>query len=222
MKRKFLFALGLSLTITATSFAQVSGSPEVPKNYKPEPKELLPMPGELTDEMIFPVLGKYEYATEDSVIEVTITRDGENKGTVWVNGMPQGRFKADLRNSPATYKIAAQKTLINEIIEDSAAVQVADETEQSDARYSGNSIKEGTLLFDSTSNKLYVNLGHKFNEEEPAAVFPELQVTGEENEATVAEEPATATKNKDKKEAELAGTNYVLTKITELAAASID
>ncbi|MCH5688286.1 hypothetical protein LWM68_30920 [Niabella sp. W65] len=65
MKKNFLLAAVLSLTIAATSFAQVSTTPEVPRNYKPQPKELAPMPGELTDEMIFPVLGKYDYVNKE-------------------------------------------------------------------------------------------------------------------------------------------------------------
>ncbi|ULT42494.1 hypothetical protein KRR40_02465 [Niabella defluvii] len=110
MKKNFLLAAVLSLTIAATSFAQVSTTPEVPRNYKPQPKELAPMPGELTDEMIFPVLGKYDYVNkEEKVASVTVTRDAENKGVVWINGMPQGKFKADLKQSPSTYKIPEQK-----------------------------------------------------------------------------------------------------------------
>ena len=59
MKRKSLLTVFLAFAITAVTFAQVSTTPEVPKNYKPQPKELLPMPDSLTDEGIFPVLGSF-------------------------------------------------------------------------------------------------------------------------------------------------------------------
>ncbi len=228
MKKNFLLAAVLSLTIAATSFAQTSATPEVPRNYKPQPKELAPMPGELTDEMIFPVLGKYDYVDKDgSVASVTITRDAENKGVVWVNGMPQGKFKADLKQSPGTYKIPVQKTLQNDVdgvvTADATAV---DATEKPAPRYSGKSLKEGTLIFDSASHKLYVNVGAKFDEENPAAIFPEMTaddsaamaVSAEEVDAT--QENAKKAEKKDKKKTSLAkGTNYVLTKVVEVAAA---
>ncbi|MCH5597263.1 hypothetical protein [Niabella ginsengisoli] len=184
MKRNFLLMVALSMSVATVSFAQVSTTPETPTNYKPKAKDLAPMPGELTDEMIFPVLGKYEYTdTEGSVAQVTITRDAENKGMVWVNGMPQGKFKADLRISPSTYKIPVQKTLQNDV--DSGVVVAETEettvasstTAKSDSRYSGKSLKEGTLVFDSTSNKLYINVGSKFDEENPVAIFPEMAVS---------------------------------------------
>lgn len=231
MKKNFLLAAVLSLTIAATSYAQTSATPEVPRNYKPQPKELAPMPGELTDEMIFPVLGKYDYVDKDgSVASVTITRDAENKGVVWVNGMPQGKFKADLKQSPGTYKIPVQKTLQNDVEGVATAdATAADATEKPATRYSGKSLKEGTLIFDSASHKLYVNVGAKFDEENPAAIFPEMTaddstamaVSVEEVDAT--QESAKKAEKKDKKKTSLAkGTNYVLTKVVEVAAAPVN
>ena len=232
MKKNFLLAAVLSLTIAATSYAQTSATPEVPRNYKPQPKELAPMPGELTDEMIFPVLGKYDYVDkEGAVASVTITRDAENKGVVWVNGMPQGKFKADLKLSPSTYKIPVQKTLQNDVdgvvaTDDDATT---DGTGKPSPRYSGKSLKEGTLIFDSASHKLYVNVGAKFDEENPAAIFPEMtaddstvmEVSAEEVDAT--QENAKKSEKKDKKKTSLAkGTNYVLTKVVEVAAAPVN
>jgi hypothetical protein len=229
MKKNFLLAAVLSLTIAATSFAQTSATPEVPRNYKPQPKELAPMPGELTDEMIFPVLGKYDYVDKDGeVASVTITRDAENKGVVWINGMPQGKFKADLKQSPSTYKIPVQKTLQNDI-DGAVATTATDATEKPAPRYSGKSLKEGTLIFDSASHKLFVNVGAKFDEENPAAIFPEM--TADDSTATVAsaeeveatQENAKKAEKKDKKKTSLAkGTNYVLTKVVEVAAAPVN
>ncbi len=230
MKKNFFLGVVLSLSIATTAFAQTSATPEVPRNYKPQPKELAPMPGELTDEMIFPVLGKYEYENKDGEIaSVTVTRDAENKGVVWINGMPQGKFKADLKQSPCTYKIPVQKTLQNDVAEVVATDEAgADATEKPAPRYSGKSLKEGTIIFDTASHKLYVNVGAKFDEENPAAIFPELTAAESETVAATEEvdttqETAKKTDKKDKKKAaSLAkGTNYVLTKVVEVAAAPV-
>lgn len=233
MKKNFLLMMVLSLTIATTSFAQVSATPEVPKNYKPQAKELAPMPGELTDAMIFPVLGKYDYTNkEGEVASVTVTRDAENKGVVWINGMPQGKFKADLKQSPAIYKIPVQKTLQNDVeaVESTETAVAADATEKSEPRYSGKSLKEGTLVFDTTTHKLYVNVGAKFDEENPTAIFPEMTAVDDSTAVVAAAEEVeaaegTAKKNekKDKKKVSLAkGTNYVLTKVVEVAAAPVN
>ncbi|WP_346238878.1 hypothetical protein ABDK00_005520 [Niabella insulamsoli] len=232
MKRNFLLTLAVSVSFTTASLAQVSTTPETPRNYKPQPKELAPMPGELTDEMIFPVLGQYEFTDkEGNVTPVTITRDSENKGVVWVNGMPDGKFKADLRVSPATYKIPSQKTLQNDI----ASVEASTETTRGVAaseqnRYSGKSLNGGTLLFDSASNKLYVNVGGKFDEENPTAIFPELMASDsvmynaaadmEENNA-VAKQDMPRKSDKKKEKAAHKGTTYILTKVVEMAAAPV-
>lgn len=235
MKRNYLLMMAFSISVATASVAQVSTTPEVPRNYKPQAKELLPMPGELTDEMIFPVLGRYEYAdNEGEISQVTVTRDGENKGVIWINGMPQGKFKADLKASPATYKIPVQKTLLNEAgeasSEEQAVAEDAAETAHSKARYSGKSLKEGTVIFDSVSNKLYVNIGARFNEEDPATVFPEIaetddmEVIATSNDNSDSSEVYATAKNADKKDkknkiTEEKGTNYILTKVVDLAAA---
>lgn len=227
MKKTLLSLVVFSTIISTTTLAQVSTSPEVPRNYKPHPKELLPMPGELTDQMIFPVLGHYEYTNADGQVAiVVISKDSAKKGTVWINGMPQGKFKADLRVSPATYKISAQKTLMNELQADVHTDGATEQTAQA-VRYSGMSIKEGTLLFDSTSNKLYINEGAKYNDEAPSAVFPEIGIADsttiqyQENETATALVVKNKKKNKDKKHIEK-GTNYVLTKMAEQAVAPVN
>ncbi|MGC4231927.1 MAG: hypothetical protein QM594_02865 [Niabella sp.] len=238
MKKNYLLMIAFSVSVTTASVAQVATTPELPRNYKPQAKELLPMPGELTDEMIFPALGRYEYAdSEGEVLQVTVTRDSENKGVIWINGMPQGKFKADLKASPATYKIPVQKTLQNEVVEEEATEEQEAATEEavgtgtahSKARYSGKSLNEGTVIFDSASNKLYVNIGGRFNEEDPAAVFPEIaeidvddmEVAAETTDSS--EEVIATAKNADKKDKKNKvadkGTNYILAKVVDLAAA---
>ena len=96
---------------------------------------------------IFPALGKYESATNADAASVTISLDAENKGLVWIEGLPQGKIKAMLRKSPATYKIPAQKT------ED------------------GKDVAEGTALFDKETNTLSIIIGKNYNAAEPTAAF---------------------------------------------------
>jgi hypothetical protein len=110
--------------------------------------QLLPMPQAMTLEKSFPVIGSYNLTTkEGTTVPVTITIDSASKGIVWVEGLPEGKFKAYLKRSPATYRIVAQKN---------------------DA---GKSIPEGTLIFDQTTNTLNVALGKKFDDVDPAAIF---------------------------------------------------
>lgn len=113
--------------------------------------------GQLTDEDYYPVLGRYESENPEAS-NVTISLDAENRGIVWIEGLPQGRIKAYLRKSPATYKIPEQKT------ED------------------GKEIKEGTLIFDKEVNALNIIIGKEYNMQDPASVFvvdetPEVEAT---------------------------------------------
>ena len=110
--------------------------------------QLQPMPGALTIEKTFPVIGSYQMnAADGSVKNVVITIDSVNRGIVWVEGLPEGKFKAYLKKSPGTYRIVSQK---------------AD---------NGKQVPEGTLLFDPATNVLNIALGKKFDETDPAAVF---------------------------------------------------
>ena len=101
----------------------------------------------MTTADIFPVIGQYESTSNPEAAHVTIMLDEQNKGLVWVEGLPQGKIKAMLRKSPGTYKIPAQKT------ED------------------GKDVAEGTLIFDKETNTLSINIGTLYNAEDPAAVF---------------------------------------------------
>lgn len=65
-------------------------------------------------------------------------------------GLPQGRVKATLRKSPATYKIPAQKL-----------------GEEKDAK----DIAEGVLIYDKDANVLNLCVGCTFNNEDPATAF---------------------------------------------------
>lgn len=109
--------------------------------------KLIPPKPALTTEDIFPVIGKYESAANTDAASVIITPDPENKGLVWVEGLPQGKIKAMLRKFPATYKIPAQQTENN--------IKVA----------------EGTLIFDKDANTLRISIGIPYNALEPATAF---------------------------------------------------
>ena len=99
-------------------------------------------------EDFLPVLGTYKTATSTPV---TIVVDESNVGIVWVEGLQQGRFKAMLRQSPATYKIPAQKS------------------------ESGKSVSEGTLVYNPDTREVKIAFG-AYNDENPVAVFEKSKV----------------------------------------------
>jgi hypothetical protein len=124
--------------------------------------KLLPMPEPLTAEKTFPILGSYtlnnsaaeatttvaaDSAVSASAPSLTVTLDSVSKGIVWIEGLPQGRIKAYLRQSPATYRILSQKT------------------------ENGKQIPEGTAIMDTATKTLNIALGAPYNESDPAAVF---------------------------------------------------
>jgi hypothetical protein len=96
---------------------------------------------------IFPATGQFESATNAEAAHITITLDEQNKGVVWIEGLSQGKIKAMLRRSPATYKIPAQKT------------------------EEGKEVAEGTLIFDKETNILSICIGKTFDMENPATAF---------------------------------------------------
>ncbi|MGJ7032899.1 hypothetical protein [Niabella hirudinis] len=222
MKKRSLLTFILAIAITLATFAQTS-TPEVPRNYKPQPKELLPMPDSITENEIFPVLGAFDLTDpKGTASHVTITRDSENKGIVWVNGLPQGKFKALIKDAPATYKIPAQKALANddamETTEEDAAT-----TKTKSKVVSGRSIQEGTLIFDKDANTLYLNIGNKYNEEQPAAVFPELNATAEDAAAVaeVTDDTAKKSQKATAKKPAIKGITYTGTK-TDIATSAME
>ena len=117
--------------------------------------KLLPMPEALTLEKTFPAIGQYQLSTAEAS-SVMITLDSSNKGIVWVEGLPQGRFKAYMKKAPSTYRIPAQKTA------------------------SGKSISEGTLIYDRDANVLNIAIGGGYNEADPSAIFPAVAVAAAE------------------------------------------
>lgn len=155
-----------SLTPTTTATAAVN---DKWNNWSPDKYKMLPMPEPLTNEKIFPVLGHFSVSAKNtsSISEatasatsassdVTITLDENNKGIVWVDGLPQGRIKAYLRKSPSTYMIPVQKT--------------ADDKE----------LSGGVMIYDKDANTLDVCIGCKYNSEDPAMAFTAPQPVVEE------------------------------------------
>jgi hypothetical protein len=96
----------------------------------------------LTNADIFPALGTFQ-GTENETVAVNITLDEENKGMVWVEGLPQGRFKAVMKKAPSTYKIPAQKS------------------------ESGVAIAEGSLHVNPETNELTILVGRSYDEKNP-------------------------------------------------------
>ena len=158
--KNIIFFVFAALLFTATAQAQNTVD-SIAAKYK-----LTPMPEPLTIEKTFPVLGTYQLTTgaDASVTTATtattttgtetattnnvvVSLDPENKGVIWVEGLPQGKFKAYLKKSPATYRVLAQKT------------------------ESGNSIPEGTLIYDPETKALNIALGKDYDEADPAAIF---------------------------------------------------
>jgi hypothetical protein len=148
------------------------------------------MPGQLTVEKIFPAIGKYEFTADGATnpTQVTVTLDPEVKGVVWVEGLPQGKFKALLRQSPATYKIPSQK---NE--ED-------------------KEVAEGTLIYDQDAKTLSVIIGQEYNVQDPASAFT-MPVEDEMANAEEMKVKTAKSKTKVKKEKKEKPTVYVATKI---------
>lgn len=143
---------GMSLSLLfMTASAQETWDPKknptvdsITSKYK---DKVVPAREPVTTNMIFPVLGQYESSVNTDASSVSISLDPQNKGMVWVEGLPQGKIKAMLRKSPSTYKIPAQKT------ED------------------GKEVAEGTLVYDKETNTLSICIGKPYNAEDPLAAF---------------------------------------------------
>lgn len=165
----FLFIAALFITASVNAQSTVDS---IRAKYT-----LQPMPEALTLEKAFPVLGTY-HLTTDTTSTITVTMDSASKGMVWVEGLPQGKFKAFLKQSPATYRITAQKT------------------------ESGTSVPEGTLIFDPSTNTLNVAIGKAYNEANPGEIFGTLTdaaATANADVANTGTQVKVKTKTKDSK-----------------------
>jgi len=131
-----------------------------------------------------------------------VTLDDQNKGIVWIDGLPQGRVKAVMKKSPATYKIPAQKT--------------AD----------GKDVPEGTLIYDKDTKIINVMLGRPFNDQDPASAFANASNdqsmananNNEQVKTPVTKTKGNKTKTEEKKEEEPAPWTFTGTKIEQVTA----
>jgi hypothetical protein len=143
-----VIALSLfSLTLNAQQTWEAKNNPTVDSiTAKYKDKEVVSKPVSTLQD-VFPVIGKYESATNPDAASLTINLDETNKGIAWIEGLPQGKVKAMLRKSPSTYKIPVQKT------------------------EEGKDVAEGTLIFDAATNTLRICIGKSFDAENPEAAF---------------------------------------------------
>lgn len=165
-------------TTSTDSTATMPVSKDKYNNWSADTYKMQPMPEGLTTEKIFPVLGSYQLTDKaGNAANVSITLDPENKGIVWISGLPEGTVKATLRRSPAVYKIPAQK--------------VGEDTTAKDAK----KIAGGVLIYDKDANVMNVCIGCTYNAENPAIAFEAPAA----EETTEADAPKKAKTSKSKK-----------------------
>ena len=148
----------------------------------------------LTTEQIFPVLGEFESSTNADAAHISVSQDPNNKGVIWITGLPQGKIKAMLRQSPATYKIPDQ---VNE---------------------EGKEVKGGTLIFDTETNNLSILLGKEYDAANPAVAFAPV----EEQPASevIVKDKGKKVKTKEPKEKKPVTWTYTGTKMVKETAAN--
>ena len=194
--------LGLSATVNAQTDSTVRpATNDKYNNWSSDQYKMQPMPDALTQDKIFPAVGRYDVTDKAGTqSSVTITLDEANKGYVWVDGLPQGRIKAILRKSPSTYKIPAQKL-----------------GEEKDAK----SIAEGVMIYDKEANVLNVCIGCTYNAENPTAAFTPADAATEDVATTETKTVKKATKTKTTtktKVAKVKPIHYSGTKVIEQTA----
>ena len=157
-----VIAFSFSAAVNAQQTWDPKKNPTVDSiNAKYADKIVPPRPA-LTIDQVYPVIGQYQSTVNMDASNVAVVLDEASHGIIWVTGLPQGKIKAMLKRSPATYRIPAQTG------ED------------------GKMIPEGTLIYDKDANVLNIVIGKPFNENDPGQVF--LPKTTDE---VVAEEPVT-------------------------------
>jgi hypothetical protein len=200
-------------------------------NWSADTYKMQPMPEALTTEKIFPVLGNYQLTDKEGTAStVTVTLDPSNKGIVWIEGLPQGKIKAALRKSPATYKIPSQP-----LGEEAMAAEMPAETEAKDVKKAktakevkaakAKELPEGVLIYDKDANVLNVCIGCKYNNEDPAIAFTPAETTepAATEEAEKAEKKTAKTAKKSKAKVEkIKPIHYTGTKVIETTAATTE
>lgn len=189
-------------------------------NWSADTYKMQPMPEALTNEKIFPVLGKYQLTDKDGATStVTVSLDPENKGLIWVEGLPQGKIKATLRKSPATYKIPVQP-LEGEA---TAEPEVTDTKVAKNAKAAkvvkAKELPEGVLIYDKDANVLNVCIGCSYKAEDPATAFATTEPAVDETEKAEKKTAKTAKKS-TAKVAKVKPVHYTGNKVIETTAAA--
>ena len=198
-------------------------------NWSADTYKMQPMPEALTTEKIFPVLGKYQLTDKEGTAStVTVMLDETNKGIVWIEGLPQGKIKATLRKSPATYKIPVQPLGEVAVAEEMPATDADVKADAKKAKTAkakevkAKELPEGVLIFDKDANVLNVCIGCKYNNEDPALAFTSTEATDaaatEEAEKAEKKTTKTAAKKSKAKVAKIKPVHYTGTKVIETAA----
>jgi hypothetical protein len=184
--------------------AEKPGSIDKYNNWSTDTYKMQPMPEALTTEKIFPVIGKYQITDKEGVASsVSVMLDPSNKGIVWIEGLPQGKMKATLRKSPATYKIPAQPL---------GEIAVVADVEANAAK----ELPEGVLIYDKDANVLNVCIGCKYNNEDPATAFSAAETVV----ANDMEKAAKTSKKSKVKIAKIKPVQYTGTKVIETTASA--
>ena len=194
-------------------------------NWSADTYKMQPMPEALTTEKIFPVIGKYQLTDKEGVSSsVSVMLDPSNKGIVWIEGLPQGKIKATLRKSPATYKIPAQQLGETEVATEVVAMdaKTAKNAKTTKNVKAAKELPEGVLIYDKDANVLNVCIGCKYNNEDPAIAFiPAESVVADDMEKTEKKTSKTAKSNKSKvKIAKIKPLHYTGTKVIETTASA--
>ncbi len=195
-------------------------------NWSADTYKMQPMLEALTTEKIFPVIGNYQLTNKEGIAStVTVTLDPANKGIVWIEGLPQGKIKATLRKSPATYKIPAQPLGEDVMSTEATATEVdaKDVKKAKTVKAVKKELPEGVLIYDRDANVMNVCIGCKYNNEDPAAAFTSTETTdvAVTDEAAKAEKKTTKTTKKTTKAkvAKIKPVHYTGTKVIETPAA---
>ena len=201
MKNTIVMMAVLAFSFSALNAQQTWDAKKNPTvdsiNAKYADKMIPPKPA-VTIDQVFPVIGQYQSTVNMDASNVTIVLDEASRGIVWVTGLPQGKIKAMLKRSPATYRIPAQTG------ED------------------GKMIPEGTLIYDKDANTLNIVIGKPYNEEDPGKVFLPQTTDGvtAEQPVTVKTKTKTSSGKTKTKEVQPKAWTYTGTKVLQTTASN--
>ena len=190
-------------------------------NWSADTYKMQPMPEALTTEKIFPVIGNYQLTDKEGTAStVTVTLDPSNKGIVWIEGLPQGKIKATLRKSPATYKIPVQPLGEVAMTEEVVAADAKPAKKSKAKEVKAKELPEGVLIYDKDANVLNVCIGCKYNNEDPAIAFMATDAAATEEVEKTEKKTAKTSKKSKAKVAKIKPVHYTGTKVIETTAAT--